>query len=106
MVADNERKMKTNRRPQQAFASGQRQRPAKPSAGSTNQGSKDDQAHWRRRHQYYLNLAENAGNGDRVDRENYWQHAEHFHRLIAAAADSHRHANIAAAESAPASPLD
>ncbi len=98
VVVHSESKMKATRQPQRAFAANRHQRPDKTPAGTTNRGSKDDLEHWRRRHQHYLNLAENAGNADRVDRENYWQHAEHFHRLIAAGADSRRHAGIAAAE--------
>jgi len=49
-----------------------------------------------------LDLAENSGNADRVDRENYWQHAEHFFRLIAEAADTRRDASAGAALPAPA----
>jgi uncharacterized protein DUF4167 len=84
---DSEHMMKSTRRPRQAFAGGKRQGSARPQIAAANgQGSKDERAHWQRRRQYYLDLAEAAGHADRVDRENYWQHAEHFHRLIAEAA--------------------
>jgi hypothetical protein len=100
VVIDSEHAMKNTRRPQQAFAGGKRQGFAKPRTATNIQGPREDQAHWQRRRQYYLDLAESVGNADRVDRENYWQHAEHFHRLIAEAAGSHRHANLGAAPTA------
>jgi len=68
--------------------------------------SDDDVPNWYRREQHYLNLADNANNTDRVDRENYWQHAEHFHRMIAEAANSHRRAGVGAAEPLPALCVD
>ena len=94
--------MKNTRRPHKAFAAGQRQRSAKPWAGTNIQGSTDELAHWRGRQQHYPTLAENAGNGDRVDRENYWQHAEHFHRMIAEAANARRQTGIGADDAAAA----
>ena len=72
-----------------------------PFAGAAPQGSKGDHAHWHRRHQHYVNLAENAGGADRVDRENYWQHAEHFFRLISEADRGHRQPNGGTAAPAP-----
>jgi hypothetical protein len=35
------------------------------------------------RYEHYRSLAENARDVDRVTRENYWQHAEHFLRVLA-----------------------
>ncbi len=89
--------MKSTRRPQKAFAAGQRQRNDQQRPATNFQRSDNDQEHWKRRQQHYLTLAESAGSADRVDRENYWQHAEHFHRLIAAAAQSRGQANSDAA---------
>jgi hypothetical protein len=34
------------------------------------------------RYEHYRSLAENARDIDRVTRENYWQHAEHFLRML------------------------
>ncbi|MEI9988395.1 MAG: DUF4167 domain-containing protein, partial [Rhizomicrobium sp.] len=87
--------MKNTRRPQRSF--GQGQRPAKSQPADNGRRSDNDQELWQRRRQHYLTLAESTGAGDRVDRENAWQHAEHFHRLIAAAAASRRDANVPAA---------
>jgi len=87
--------MKSTRRPQRPFAAGQGKVPARPAAKTNFQRSENDPEHWHRRHQFYLNLAEGTGNVDRVERENYWQHAEHFHRLIAGAAEARRLANVA-----------
>ena len=41
---------------------------------------------WRQNYERYKTLAESAGDADPVTRENYWQHAEHFLRLINGAA--------------------
>jgi CspA family cold shock protein len=41
----------------------------------------DKSAEWQRSYNRYCELARNAGN-DTVTREHYWQHAEHFLRLI------------------------
>lgn len=52
---------------------------------SPNQGRKPDadgHAQWQRRYEHYRNLALQAGNADPVTREQYWQHAEHFCRLM------------------------
>jgi hypothetical protein len=100
-VINSEKEMKSTRRPQKAFAASHHQRSTKPWAGTNSQGSKDDQAHLHRRHQHYLGLAESAGNVDRVDRENYLQHAEHFYRMIAEAANARRPTAVAVADAAP-----
>jgi hypothetical protein len=88
--------MRNTRRPQQGFAGGNRQGSAKPRAPTNTQGSRDNEAHWQQRRQYYLDLAKGAGDADRVVRENYWQHAEHFHRLITEAAGFRGPVNTAA----------
>ena len=37
---------------------------------------------WRQNYERYKSLAESTGDADAVTREGYWQHAEHFLRLI------------------------
>jgi hypothetical protein len=37
---------------------------------------------WRGKYEQYRNLAQQPGDADRVTRETYWQHAEHFIRLM------------------------
>ena len=48
---------------------------------NTNQRA-DGAGHWQRRYEHYRNLAQQAGDADSVTREHYWQHAEHFYRLM------------------------
>ena len=55
--------------------------PATPSQLSSNRLGE-----WRQNYERYKNLAESAGRDDGVTREGYWQHAEHFIRLINEAA--------------------
>ncbi len=40
------------------------------------------QERWRQRYEHYRGLAESARDVDRSTRENYWQHAEHYFRMI------------------------
>ncbi|MGB8365705.1 MAG: DUF4167 domain-containing protein [Rhizomicrobium sp.] len=42
----------------------------------------DGQSQWQRHYDHYRNLAQQAGNADSVTREQYWQHAEHYCRLM------------------------
>jgi cold shock protein len=37
---------------------------------------------WQRSYERYRELARNAVGADAVTRENYWQHAEHFYRMM------------------------
>lgn len=37
---------------------------------------------WQRSYEHYRSLAEHAAGADRVTSEQYWQHAEHFRRLM------------------------
>ena len=37
---------------------------------------------WMNRYEHYCGLAQKTGNMDAVVREQYWQHAEHFLRLM------------------------
>src|ERR1700733_12826675 len=47
---------------------------------------------WRQHYEHYRGLAESTRDLDRVSRESYWQHAEHFHRMMA----EHRNSNLPA----------
>ncbi len=49
---------------------------------SSNANQQNANSQWRQRYDYYCDLAQKAGAGDRVAREQYWQHAEHFCRLM------------------------
>ena len=44
--------------------------------------SKNSQADWQRHYDRYCQLAQNAFEADAVTREQYWQHAEHYRRLL------------------------
>ena len=52
---------------------GQQQRPS---------GDGGNPSQWQRKYDDYKALAESADRSDQVTRENYWQHAEHYIRLI------------------------
>jgi hypothetical protein len=49
------------------------------SAGSQHNSTTGD---WQRNYNRYCNLAQQVNIGDAVTREQHWQHAEHFLRLI------------------------
>lgn len=40
------------------------------------------QSQWQRNYEHYRNLAQANNGGDAVTCEQYWQHAEHFLRLM------------------------
>jgi hypothetical protein len=40
------------------------------------------QRQWQRNYDHYCQLAQSNNGGDTVSREQYWQHAEHFLRLM------------------------
>jgi Domain of unknown function (DUF4167) len=65
---------------------------ASPVPATPSQASPSRFGQWRQNYERYKGLAESAGNADAVMRESYWQHAEHFIRLIneAAAAQAAR----------------
>ena len=42
----------------------------------------DGPGQWQRRYEHYRNLAQQVGEADSITREHYWQHAEHFYRLM------------------------
>jgi hypothetical protein len=50
------------------------------------QASPNRLGQWRQNYERYKGLAESPGSADEVMREGYWQHAEHFIRLINEAA--------------------
>lgn len=63
--------------------------PATPSQASPNRLGQ-----WRQNYEHYKHLAESAGRDDVVTREGYWQHAEHFIRLINEAAAASPRLNL------------
>jgi len=54
----------------------------RPLHATTSQPSASRLGEWRQNYERYKRLAESAGRDDAVTREGYWQHAEHFIRLI------------------------
>lgn len=46
------------------------------------QYSSNNQSQWQRKYDHYCNLAQATNGDDAVTREQYWQHAEHFLRLM------------------------
>jgi len=61
---------------------GQRNAPRPPRSPAPSQASPNRIGQWRQTYERYKNLAESAGAGDEVTREGYWQHAEHYIRMI------------------------
>lgn len=57
-------------------------RPPKPKPTPNTNQRQDPTSQWRRRYEHYRDLAQRSGDADSVTREHYWQHAEHFCRLI------------------------
>jgi hypothetical protein len=51
------------------------------------QGGPDLRGQWQHKFDHYCNLAQAAFGNDAVTREQYWQHAEHFLRLMNGSAD-------------------
>jgi hypothetical protein len=51
------------------------------------QGEANLRAQWQHKFDHYSNLAQAAYGYDAVTREQYWQHAEHFLRLMNGSAD-------------------
>lgn len=52
------------------------------SRSETGGDGKTGQADWQRQYDRYCQLAQNAFEVDAVTREQYWQHAEHYRRLL------------------------
>lgn len=51
-------------------------------AHASQQYSPNNQTQWQRKYDNYCNLAQATNNDDAVTLEQYWQHAEHFLRLM------------------------
>jgi hypothetical protein len=51
------------------------------------QGESNLRGQWQHKFDHYSNLAQAAYGNDAVTREQYWQHAEHFLRLMNGSAD-------------------
>lgn len=59
---------------------------SKNAANNAPRGSSDKARNAKQRYEHYLALArEKALSGDRIEAENYYQHAEHYFRSAAAA---------------------
>jgi hypothetical protein len=72
--------------PQSNFNSRNRPRPnvarnTRP-AQASQQYSPNNQSQWQRKYDHYCNLAQATNGDDAVTREQCWQHAEHFLRLM------------------------
>jgi hypothetical protein len=46
------------------------------------QSASNDQSQWQRKYDHYCNLAQATNGGDAVTREQHWQCAEHYLRLM------------------------
>jgi hypothetical protein len=68
----------TNARSRSRSASRQTPRPVH--AGQSN--GRIPQSQWQRNYDHFCQLAQSNLNGDAVTREQYWQSAEHFLRLM------------------------
>lgn len=68
--------------PNQNNRSSRQRFPRRNQAPQQSRGATDNPALWQRKYDEYRNLAENADRSDQVTRENYWQHAEHYFRLM------------------------
>jgi hypothetical protein len=52
------------------------------SAQSARQSDQNQYGQWQRNYQHYCNLAQQSNSDDAVTREQHWQYAEHFLRLM------------------------
>jgi hypothetical protein len=55
---------------------GRNARQASPQSASGNQSQ------WQRKYEHYCSLAQAANGDDDVARQQHWQHAEHYRRLL------------------------
>jgi hypothetical protein len=78
--------MASNQRQRFSQWRGRRAANASPVPNTPSQASPNRLGQWRQNYDHYKGLAESAGSADAVVREGYWQHAEHFIRLINEAA--------------------
>jgi uncharacterized protein DUF4167 len=51
-------------------------------AQAGQQNAPNNQSQWQRKYDHYCNLTQATDSNDAVTREHYWQHAEHFLRLM------------------------
>jgi len=63
-------------RPRSNFSPNMRRPPA------SQQNSPNNPSQWRHKYDHYCNLAQATNSDDAVTREQYWQHAEHFLRMM------------------------
>jgi len=78
--------MASNQRIRPSQWGGPRAANASPVPAAPSQASSNRHGQWRQNYERYKGLAESAGSADAVTREGYWQHAEHYIRLINEAA--------------------
>jgi hypothetical protein len=71
---------KSDNRPTKQRASGAQHDKSRSSLNTGQRTNEPNQ--WQRRYEHYRNLAQQPGDADSVTREHYWQHAEHFCRLM------------------------
>jgi hypothetical protein len=63
-------------RPRPSFSRNTRRPPA------SQQSSSNNPSQWQQKYDYYRNLAQATNGDDAVTREQHWQHAEHFLRMM------------------------
>jgi hypothetical protein len=63
-------------RPRPNFSRNTRRPPA------SQQNSSNNPSQWQQKYDHYCNLAQATNGDDAVTREQYWQHAEHFLRMM------------------------
>jgi hypothetical protein len=51
-------------------------------AQAGQQPASNNQSQWQRKYDHYCNLAQATNGDDAVTREQHWQHAEHYLRLM------------------------
>ena len=49
---------------------------------TSQQNSSNNPSQWQQKYDYYCNLAQATNGDDAVTREQHWQHAEHFLRMM------------------------
>lgn len=54
----------------------------RPGRNANQRHDESHQSRWINRYEHYCGLAQQSGNADAVTREEYWQHAEYFRRLM------------------------
>ena len=67
-------------RPRPNFSRNTRRPPA------SQQNSSNNPSQWQQKYDHYYSLAQATNGDDAVTREQYWQHAEHFLRMMSGSA--------------------